>query len=234
MADLEGNFLKRLISTLLLCFVLISQSLAGSYYNKNDWRNLPFVEMMAAMIRAMNDIMGGGGNNYSPGLYGMPYSPAFMPGMGNNLYGMNNFPMASSFPANNFSNGLNDNFQTGQNTGNNNYSNSNSSSFWDLNNNNSSVNNKQTGVYNNIQNNNMNGIWQSQTGNVMAIYNNNRFIWSDGNKRNIAGRLLIKNNILYAYVPAKKTTLQFQFYREPNKFIVKDNNSRVYTFTKIY
>ncbi len=210
--------MKHLISTVLLCFVLINPSLAGSYYNNNDWRDLPFVEMMAAMIRAMNDIMGGGGNNYYSSLYGMPYSPGFMPGVGNSLYGINNFP-----------NSFSDNFPVGQNTGSNHYNNtSNQGSFWDLNSKNTASGTPQQ------NSNTMNGIWQSQTGNVIAIYNNNRFIWSDGNKRHIAGRLLVKNNILYAYIPANKTTLQFQFYREPDKFIVKDRNARVYTFKRIH
>jgi len=230
--------LKHLVYTLLLCFVLTSQSIAGSY-NNNDWRSLPFVEMMAAMIRAMNNIMGGSGNNYYSSLYGMPYSPAFMPGMGNGLYGLNSFPMSpgniNNIPANTF---LND-FTTGQNA-----SNSNSGNFWDLNNSSTSSTNNNNRQYpalnytqNYKQNNNgssMNGIWQSQNGNVIAIYNNNRFIWSDGNKRNLAGRLAIKNNILYAYIPASNITLQFQFYREPDKFIVRDKNARVYTFKRIY
>ncbi len=228
--------MKHLISSLLLCFVLISQSLAGSYYKNNDWRDLPFVEMMAAMIRAMNDIMGGGGNNYYSSLYGMPYSPGFMPGMGNSLYGMNNFPMTSNLPVNNFTNSFSDNFPTGQNTSSSNYNNTYNSkgNFWDLNSKNTASGTPQTGNYQQQNSNNMNGIWQSQTGNVIAIYNNNRFIWSDGNTRNIAGRLLVKNNILYAYIPAHKTTLQFQFYREPNKFIVKDRNARVYIFKRIH
>lgn len=219
--------MKHLVSSLLLCFVLISQSVAGSY--NNNWRDLPFVEMMAAMIRAMNNIMGGGGNNYYSSLYGMPYSPAFMPGMGNNLYDMNNFPMTPGLPANNFTNSFTDNFPTGQNTNNNT-----KGSFWDLNNKNTSVNNTRKRVQNNQNLNSMNGIWQSQSGNVIAIYNNSYFIWSDGNRKNLAGRLLLKNNILYAYIPANKTTLQFQFYRKPGKFIVRDTNSRVYTFKRIH
>ncbi len=228
--------MKRLVYSLLLCFVLISQSIAGSY--NNNWRSLPFVEMMAAMIRAMNDIMGGSGNNYYSSLYGMPYSPAFMPGMSNGLYGLNGYPMSpgniNKPPANTFFK----DFSTGQNAD----SSNNSGNFWDLSSTRTaatSSKNRQypanyTQSYTQNNNNSMNGIWQSQNGNVIAIYNGNHFIWSDGNKRNLAGRLAIKNNILYAYIPASKTTLQFQFYREPDKFIVRDKNARVYTFKRIY
>ena len=227
--------MKHLISSLLLCFVLISQSLAGSYYKNNDWRDLPFVEMMAAMIRAMNDILGGGTNYYSS-LYGMPYSPGFMPGIGNNLYAMNHFPMAANLPVNNITHSFSDNFPTGQNnsSSNDNTPYNSKSSFWDLNSKNTASATAQTGHFPQQNSHNMNGIWQSQTGNVMAIYNNNRFIWSDGNRRNIAGRLLVRNNILYAYIPASKTTLQFQFYREANRFFVKDSNARVYIFKRIH
>jgi hypothetical protein len=89
-------------------------------------------------------------------------------------------------------------------------------------------------IGNNINTENINGIWEALSGDVIAIYKNNKFIWSDGNSRNLAGQLIIKNNMLYAYIPAKNITLQFQFRQEAEKFIVRDKQARTYIFTRLH
>jgi len=227
-----GKQLKHLVASLLLCFCFITESAADNRYNNNDWRSLPFIEMMATMMKIMNDIMAGGNNSYS-GLNTLPYSPAFMPyspyGMNNYLSGFNNLPMSptgmGNFPTTNMANMLPDDFQAGKNTSNT------MNDFWDPNaqQKNSFTRSKSSTTYNDL-----NGIWQALSGDVIAIYRDSYFIWSDGLSRNLAGRLMIKGNNLYAYIPASKTTLQFQFYREAGQFIVRDKTSRVYTFKRLH
>ena len=226
--------MKHLVASFVLCFCLITQSVANNPYNNNsDWRSLPFIEMMVTMMKIMNDIMDGK-SNYYPGINTLPYSPAFMPGAGmyNGLSNFNSLPMSpgglSNFPGNQFStNQLPNSFPAGQNAANNT-----SGSFWDLD---APGQQSQTTIKNNsVNSGSLNGIWQALSGDVIAIYNNDHFIWSDGNARNLAGRLAFKGNQLYAYIPASKVTLQFQFYREPGQFIVRDKNSRVYTFKRLH
>ena len=229
--------MKHLFISLLLCFCLITPSVAAKHYN-NDWRSMPFVEMMVTMMKVMNQILGG--NNSFSGIN--PYSPVFMPGMVNGMNGLsafNNLPMApggmNSLPFNSLTNPLLNSFQTGQNAspfGSNtsgSSQNSASGSFWDP-----DAQNQNVSSIAKIDNSSLNGIWQASTGDVIAIYNNNRFLWSDGGARNIAGHLAIKGNNLIAYVPAKNTTLYFQFYMQPGQFIVRDQNARTYTFKRIH
>jgi len=186
---------------------------------------MPFIEMMVTMMKVMNQILGG--NNSFTGMNTLPYSPAFMPGMmGSGLGGYPMLPMSpggmNALPLNNMVNPVVDSFHPGQG----------SSNFWDPN---STTATK--GFYQGtqpIKQDSMNGIWQALTGDVIAIYNNNKFIWSDGGSQNLAGQLSIKGNNLIAYVPSKKTTLYFQFYREPGQFIVRDQKARVYTFKRIH
>lgn len=213
-----------------LCFVVEAQA-SNRYYNDSDWRSLPFIEMMATMMKIMNDIMAG--NNSYSGFNALPYSPAFMPnspyGMNNYLTGFNNLPMSpvsmANMPGSNWNNRLTENFEPGQNA------NQMMNNFWDP------QAKGQPAFVNRggpIAKNSLNGIWQALSGDVIAIYKDNHFIWSDGLSRNLAGRLIIKGNILYAYIPASKTTLQFQFYREPGQFIVRDKSSRIYTFKRLH
>ncbi len=217
---------KRLTTTLLLglCLCLMTPTFAARQYN-NGWRSMPFIEMMVTMMKVMNQILGG--NNSFTGMNALPYSTALMPGMmGSGLGGYPMLPMSSggmnTLPLNNMDIPLVDSFQPGQDT----------SNFWDPN-----ATTATKGFYQGTQRSNqgsMNGIWQALTGDVIAIYNNNKFIWSDGGNQNLAGQLSIKGNKLIAYVPSKKTTLYFQFYREPGQFIVRDQNARVYTFKRIH
>lgn len=80
----------------------------------------------------------------------------------------------------------------------------------------------------------MNGIWQAISGDVMAIYNDHYFIWTDGNRRHLAGSIMIKGKQLIAYIPANKRYLSFQIYREDDKFAVRDQNGQIYLFKKIH
>ncbi len=197
---------------------------------------MPFIEMMVTMMKVMNQVLGGS-NSFS-GMNALPYSPAFMPGMTNGMNSLgvfNNFPMSpggsNSLPLRNTVNPLLDSFQTGQNSRT--FSSNSPSNFWDPNQrSNSSVSTTNSVAM--IDNNSMNGIWQAISGDVIAIYNNNRFIWSDGGAKNLAGHLAIKGNNMIAYIPSKKITLYFQFYMEPGQFVVRDQNARIYTFKRIH
>lgn len=238
---------KVLITSLLLCFCLITQTTssvaANKKYMNNDWRSMPFIEMMVVMMKAMNHVLGG--NNSFTGLNSLPYSPAFVPGMTNGMGGLgalNQFPMSpagmNSLPLNSMVNPLVDSFQPGQGTSNfnrNRFQKKNSGgNFWDPDSGTGSPNSYNANSIAMIDDQSLNGIWQALTGDVIAIYNDNRFLWSDGGARNIAGHLAIKGNNLIAYVPAKKITLYFQFYMEPGQFIVRDQNARIYTFKRIH
>ncbi len=248
LTEIIGIFLKHLLVSLFLCFCLITQSVAARQYN-NDWRSMPFIQMMVAMMKAMNNVLGG--SNSFAGMSALPYSPAFMPGMTsgmNSLGGFNNLPMSpagmnslpfnslpfNSLPAYSTVSPMLNSFQTGQNTtspfGSNisgSSSGQSSSNFWDPDSQNVSSAAK-------IGNSTLNGIWQALSGDVIAIYNNNRFLWSDGRAKNLAGHLAIKGNHMIAYIPAKNITLYFQFYMEPNQFVVRDQSARMYTFKRIH
>jgi len=219
--------LKTALAGFLLCFCLITQANAANY-NNNDWRSMPFIQIMAAMMKAMNNIVGN--NNSFSHFNSLPYSPAFFPSAGGmpGLNSFSNLPMSpagfNQFPMNNYSSALGNNFKTGENQKNTN--------FWDINNNDSFPLQAQTAPA--IVNNNINGIWQSLSGDILAIYNNNRFLWSDGKTHNLAGYLMIKDNKMIAYIPAKKATLYFQFYKEPGQFIVRDTRARIYTFKRLH
>ncbi len=228
--------MKHLIASLLLCFCLITQPATANQFN--DMRSMPFIEMMVTMMRIMNQIMGGS-QNFS-GLNAWPYSAAFMPGMGGmpgglggmpgGLGGMNGF---NSLPlANGMGNSINpwqDSFQAGQNSG---YINKNpADNFWGPD---DQATQSRSDHYQLVNNTSLNGIWQALSGEVLAIYNNNRFMWSDGNYRSISGQLVIKGNAMIAYIPVSKTTMRFQFYKTSRQFIVRDQSSRVYTFKRIH
>ncbi len=206
------SYLKIFLSSLLLCFCLLTHSMAAHQSN-NIWRSMPFIEIMAAMMKAMNNVLSGHNNSINA-FNSLPYSPIFTPSM-EMFPGANNFNTLPMSP----SNFITDTFKTDQNQAN--------KSFL-----NSDKNSPQPASTNN--NNTINGIWQSLSGDVLAIYNNNRFIWSDGQVRNLVGYLMIKGNKMIAYIPAKQATLYFQFYKEPGKFIVRDTNAKTYTFKRLH
>ena len=202
---------------------------------------MPFIEMMVTMMRIMNQIMGGS-QNFSH-LNSWPYSAAFMPGMPGmpgmggmggmggmpgGLGGMNGFnalPLANSMGSSPWQ----DSFQAGQNAG---YINENpADNFWGSD---DQATQSRQDNYQLVNNTSLNGIWQALSGEVLAIYNNNRFMWSNGNYRSISGQLVIKGNAMIAYIPASKTTMRFQFYKTSGQFIVRDQSSRTYTFKRIH
>jgi len=182
---------------------------------------MPFIQMMIAMMNFMDTFMNGN-KYYHPGMnyWGtMPYSSF----PGSSFTNFANYPMSplmnGQFPLNKT------NFWP-------NGSKPESSLINDKDN-----NHQEDGSDNKLaqtNDNNLNGIWQALSGDVIAIYNNNRFIWSDGNSRNLAGRLIIRGKMFFAYIPAKKITLQFEYYREPGQFVVRDKNGQIYTFKRIY
>jgi hypothetical protein len=223
------------LASLVFAICLISAvNAANPYRDNDDWRSLPFIEMMAAMIKAMNDIMGSD-NDYYPGLYSLPYSPAFMPGSGFGMpgSGFGNNPM-NSFSSLPMSPGYTpiSSFNSPMNSFNSLYSRQSGENWWQPNK--ATKFNSTNKLLKANQKQSLNGIWQAFSGDIIAIYKDNYFIWSDGNERNLAGRLVIKGNKLYAYIPAKNTTLEFQFYSEPGQFIVRDKTSRIYTFKRLH
>jgi hypothetical protein len=83
-------------------------------------------------------------------------------------------------------------------------------------------------------NNSMNGIWQALSGDIIAIYYNSKFIWTNGKERHLAGSLVIKESQLTAYISSTKKVIQFTFYRQGNKFAVKDKSGQIHIFTRIH
>jgi len=53
-------------------------------------------------------------------------------------------------------------------------------------------------------NNSMNGIWQALSGDIIAVYYNSKFIWTNEKERHLAGRLVIKGTQLSAYISSTK------------------------------
>jgi hypothetical protein len=209
---LSFKYAKQLIS-LLLYLCLISTSVpAANYYNNqnnNDWRSLAFIEMMASMMKAMNQVLGN--KQTFSNLDSLPYSTTFVPGLMNGMNAFNqqplkNLPM-SPIGQPTLNHGMTDQL-------------------------NPSISDRQNTMTQ--QPTDLNGIWQALSGDVIAIYNNNRFLWSNGDRRNISGQLAIKGNRMIAYVPAKKMTLFFQFYQQAGSFLVRDKQARVYRFKRIY
>ena len=232
-------------ASMILCGCLIKPLFAANNFGNNDFRSMPFIEMMVAMMKVMNQMMGNNNNNYVPGLGALPYSPGMtmLPGIASGLGGFNNFPMSptngipmSNFMSNGQNSGLSDNFQTGKNAQNFNTMND----FWNpqkSTQNNSKASNfpgSNSMGYNKYNPNSVNGIWQSLSGDVLAIYNNSYFMWTDGKTRKLVGRLFIKGNNLVAYFPVTKKKLFFQFYKESGQFIVRDQTSRIYTFKRLH
>jgi hypothetical protein len=80
----------------------------------------------------------------------------------------------------------------------------------------------------------MNGIWQALSGDILAVYHNSNFMWTDGKKRHLVGTMLVKGNQLSAFMPVQNKVINFQFYREKNKFAVKDSSGQIHVFTRIH
>lgn len=218
---LKETDLKHFIIILMFSFSLINPVQSWAY-NVNYMRALPFIQMMIAMMEFMDTFMGGN-NKYSyPGMNSwgaMPYSS--FPGSNfGNFSGYPMSPLLEGYSALNKSHRLPENFK---------------SSNSDDNDTSSEENSVDNNGFNNTANEyELNGIWQALSSDVIAIYNNNRFIWTDGNNRHLAGRLILRNNVLFAYIPSRKSTLKFQFYWEPGQFVVRDSSGQIYTFKRIH
>ncbi len=208
-----------IIIVLWLTIVNLVQS-----YNYNYIRALPFIQMMIVMMDFMDKFMGGN-KNYYPGMnYGgnSPYTS--MPGSGfGNFSGFPMSPAWNNMSPLNSNSFLADGFNAINSSENSSIANKDSSG--------KAINDKETSP---AGSNNLNGIWQALSGDVIAIYNNNRFLWSDGLKRHLAGRIIIRGKQFFAYIPAKQTTLTFEFYMEPGQFVVRDKQGRIYAFKRIY
>ena len=224
---------RNFCASLIVTICLFNSVIASGNFQNNNFRSMPFIEMMVAMMKVMNQMMGN--NNYVPGLGTLPYSPgmSMMP-LASGLGGMNNFPMSpvNSMPLNSFMNSggqnnfLSDKFQIGKNAQNFN----NMNDFWNP----QAFNKSSSGITNAYEKDSVNGIWQSLSGDVIAIYKNSYFMWTDGKSRRLSGRLFFKGNHLVAYFPVSKKKLHFQFYKEAGQFIVRDPTSRIYTFKRLH
>jgi len=199
---------KTAIALVITTMMLFSTS-ANSFYNGN---NMPMIKMMSLMMEIMSRMMlGGSSNNHYPSF---PVSPLSMTGLP--MSPVN--PMTSMYGGNNT---FNPNFN------NNPWLNSAANNFAQQN-----TNTTNTAVM--PINNSMNGIWQALSGDVIAIYYNSKFIWTNGKERHLAGSLVIKNDLLTAYIPSNSKVIKFTFYREGNKFAVKDSSGQIHIFTRIH
>lgn len=165
------------------------------------------IKMMSLMMELMTHMMlGGSSNNNYPSF---PVSPLAMTGLP--MSPIN--PMASVY-------GSNPNINQG--TNNNPWLNIPANTL------------PQTQANTSIANNSMNGIWQALSGDIIAIYYNSKFIWTNEKERHLAGSMVIKDSQLTAYISSTKKVIQFKFYREGNKFAVKDNSGQIHIFTRIH
>ncbi len=175
--------------------------------------------MMSLMMEMMGRMMlGGRSNNYfsslpvSPPLAmgGYPMSPAYpMTSLYNNPGNNNPDPWLNNY-ANQFTRQyLNDPYSTSGYT--------------------PATRNNRPDYYNS-----MNGIWQALSGDILVIFYNTHFIWSNGNERYLSGSLIINGANLSVYIPKNNNILNFKFYRENNKFAVKDSKEQIHVFTRIH
>jgi len=217
---------------LTLCICLISPLSAANNFNNNNWQSTPFVQMMLSMMKAMNKVLG---SNYSYSeLNHLPYSPGTIYGV-NGVDAFNHLPMSpigvNSAPiysdVNSWSSAFSNEPAFDRVEEPSSWGDASGDNFW------------APAIYKtkntkNIKTGSLNGIWQTLKGEVFVIYNNKNFIWSDGGARHIAGQISITGNNLLTYVPAKKKTLYFKFYREPGQFVVQDSNAKIYTFKRVH
>ncbi len=217
---------------LILCICLVSPLSAANNYNNTNWQSMTFVQMMLSMMKAMNKILG---SHYSYNdLHQLPYSPGTITGA-KGFSAFSQLPMSpvgvNSAPIYSDVNSWNDAFSSEAS-----FDRVETSSLWkDASDSNfwaPVTYNKKATESTNMGS--LNGIWQTLKGEVFVIYNNNNFIWSDAGTRHIAGQISITGNNLLTYVPAKKKTLYFKFYREPGQFVVQDSNAKIYTFKRVH
>jgi|GEM_PF-1701001 len=224
-AGFKEAIVKRLGIILLITIGIFSSTTANSYYNSNS--NIPMVDMMLTMMDVMSRMMRGTGySNYSR----YPYSPLPIAGLAMSpvnpyrsvLGGFSpNDPFLNNSTSNSSSSSHDSDTEEEQKTS---FFGTNLDKVWE-----SMENNRPS-----FKTADMNGIWQAISGDVIAIYNDYYFIWTDGNRRHLAGSLMIKGKQMVAYIPASKRYLKFQFYRENNKFAVRDNGGQIYIFKKIH
>jgi len=210
----------------LITIGFLSSNTANSYYNSNS--NIPVVDMMLTMMDMMARVMRGdrlnkfSGFPYSPNPYGgLPMSPAYLYGSPFNSFSpWSKFSSSNPFEHNPIKDVSPDNDENEKTS----FFGTNLDKVWE------SMEGNIPGLNNSI----MNGIWQAMSGDIIAIYKDNYFIWTDGNRRHLAGSIMIKGKQMVAYIPANKRYLRFQFYREDNKFAVRDTNGQIYLFKKIH
>jgi hypothetical protein len=201
----------------VIASVILFSTSANSFYNGN---NMPMIKMMSVMMELMSHMMLGGSSNNNYPVY--PISP---------VSGMTAFPMSPANPlASVYGNNTAINSAINSNPWLNAAATENSFSAKNVQQQNTNTNTNTT----QSSNNTMNGIWQALSGDVIAIYYNSKFIWTNGKERHLAGSLVIKDSQLTAYISSNKKVIKFKFYREGNKFAVKDNSGQIYIFTRIH
>ncbi|MFK5894708.1 MAG: hypothetical protein QM504_15925 [Pseudomonadota bacterium] len=210
--------MKKVGIILLVTTAMLFSTSANSFYNSD---NMPMIKMMSLMMEMMGRMMmGGGSNNFSS----FPLSPSMgAPAMGGFPMSPIN-PMSSLYGSNIASNAANPWLNRSSNTFTQQNPNLVQSSVF-----------AQTSPFNNAKkDDSMNGIWQALSGDVIAIYYNSNFIWTNGKDKHLAGSLIIKGSQLSAYIATKNKVINFQFYRENNKFAVKDGTGQIHIFTRIH
>jgi len=218
---------KRLGIILIITIGFLSSTTANSYYNN---RNMPVVNMMLTMMDMMSRFMLGSRNSnfyrypYSPATMGaLPMSPVSPYGMGTTGFspwsGLAGYAHDPSTAVDSVASGMTkDSFFS-------------DSFFSDSK---EKTLNASSNALENFSMEAMNGIWQATSGDIIAIYNSYYFIWTDGNRRHLAGNIAVKGKQMLAYIPANKRFLSFQFYREDDKFAVRDKKGQLYIFKKIH
>lgn len=202
----------KLRSLLLIIVISTFSTSAKSFYTAES---APMIKMMTLMMEMMTRLMLGGGSSSMGSGFGslpsstMPYSmlpmsPLLSQGAMSGMNPLSNYSQFNPFLQAQQAKQLENKL---------------------LANNSNVLKNKSTS---------MNGIWQALSGDIMAIYHDTNFIWSDGKTRHLVGKLAIKNDKLTVVLSASQKIVTFKFYRENNQFAVKDKSGQMFVFKRIY
>jgi hypothetical protein len=79
---------------------------------------------------------------------------------------------------------------------------------------------------------NINGFWVTQDGEMLGI-KNNEFLWSDGEKRRLSGRMKIDNEYLIFNVEGSKSLMHFKYKISGNRLLTMQPDGKIREFARM-
>ncbi len=79
---------------------------------------------------------------------------------------------------------------------------------------------------------NLNGLWVSQSGEMLGV-KNNRYLWSDGSSRYLAGQLKIQNEYLLANVDGHEQLMRFKYKLAGNRLLTLQPDGTIREFIRM-